>query len=199
MGTKAEKTKRRILDAASQLFWQASYHGVNMCAISGAAGVNKASVYSYYPSKEALAVAVIQDYCERTKADLYEAVFQATPNPLERLTQIYQRIYQSTQAACVGGSTCPGCPFINFAIEMSTQSEPMRQEVERCFDQFAHYYRLLVQDARKQGIGTAVLTEEQAVTALMSNLHGATVAAKISNQPDLILEHLVFAHQILER
>ncbi|HBN31146.1 MAG TPA: TetR/AcrR family transcriptional regulator, partial [Rhodobacteraceae bacterium] len=41
---KREDTRNHILDTALDLFWQQSYHGVNMNALSRAAGLNKATV-----------------------------------------------------------------------------------------------------------------------------------------------------------
>lgn len=50
---------RRVLDAAKQHFFEHGYEGANLDAIASEADVSKMTVYSYFPSKEALFEAVI--------------------------------------------------------------------------------------------------------------------------------------------
>jgi len=97
MKTKGEKTRDRIVDVAAELFWKNSYQGVNTNTISAAAGVNKATLYRYFPSKDDIALAAIENYCDRTVAYVFEGSFQTTDDPLERLAEIYQRVYQTAR------------------------------------------------------------------------------------------------------
>lgn len=85
MKTKGEKTKQRILNTAAELFWQNSYQGVNTDTISQTAGVNKATLYRYFPSKDELALAVLGHYCDRGIEYVFESSLQGTDDPLEQI------------------------------------------------------------------------------------------------------------------
>ncbi|MDE2149653.1 MAG: TetR/AcrR family transcriptional regulator [Gammaproteobacteria bacterium] len=62
-GTRQRKTEK-ILDAALQAFLEAGYGAVSMDVIAARAGVSKATVYTRFPSKQALFAAVITRECE---------------------------------------------------------------------------------------------------------------------------------------
>lgn len=52
-------TRGRILDAAEDLFAAQGFAGVSVRMISGAVGLNQASIYNHFPSKQALYEAVL--------------------------------------------------------------------------------------------------------------------------------------------
>jgi TetR/AcrR family transcriptional repressor of nem operon len=60
-----QDTKLQIVNAAIDLFWKTSYHATNMNDLSRAAGVNKATVYQHFGSKEELAVAAVARAADR--------------------------------------------------------------------------------------------------------------------------------------
>jgi TetR/AcrR family transcriptional repressor of mexJK operon len=55
--------RRQILDAAGPLFLKEGYAAVSMDAIARAAGVSKATVYVYFPGKDALFGAIVAERC----------------------------------------------------------------------------------------------------------------------------------------
>lgn len=198
MKTKGEKTKDRIVEVAAELFWKNSYQGVNTNTISQAAGVNKATLYRYFPSKDDLALAAIDNYCDRTVAYVFEGSFQVTEDPLECLAEIYQRVYQTAQNNFSQDGCSPGCPFVNMAVEMATANSTIRDRVDQCFQRFGHYYRQIVLTAQERGIRSTNVDVDQAVNALINVMNGAMVASKVSNQPEAILKMIPVAQQILK-
>lgn len=56
--------RRRILDSSAELFVQQGYVGTSLRQIAGAAGIQPASVYHHFRSKEDLFVAVLDDGIE---------------------------------------------------------------------------------------------------------------------------------------
>lgn len=53
-------TRGRILHAALGLFAELGYHGTSIRAIGEAAGINSATLYSHYPSKEDILASLIE-------------------------------------------------------------------------------------------------------------------------------------------
>jgi AcrR family transcriptional regulator len=91
----AERTARtedRILDASEVVFARRGLAGTRVREIAAAAGVNSASLYNYYPSKEALYEAVL----ERGIRPLSEllAEFAAAPDEPESARRIVRAVMQ---------------------------------------------------------------------------------------------------------
>ena len=65
----ADARRAQLLDAATRAFSELGYRGATTKAIAGEAGVAEALIYRYFPSKEALFIAVV----ERTASRLVHA------------------------------------------------------------------------------------------------------------------------------
>ncbi len=203
MKRKGERTRERILEVAAQLFWKRSYHGVNMNEIAAAAAVNKASLYQYFPSKEKLALATIAYNASATGDWVFDGSFAATSGPMERLSLIYQRVYETTKAAFDADGRCPGCPFVNIGVEMATDNVLVREAVNETFRVFGEYYLRIVRDldaarASTNAGAAPYLDEALAVDFLISNMNGAMVASKLQNRPEAVLDGFRTAQKFLE-
>ncbi|KIE28242.1 hypothetical protein LK08_04435 [Streptomyces sp. MUSC 125] len=60
-----ELTRARLLEAAAVAFARDGLVGANINTISQEAGYAKGTIYNYFPSKEALFAAVVQEACDR--------------------------------------------------------------------------------------------------------------------------------------
>ena len=58
-GTKGERTARRILDVAEDLFARQAYDGTSLRQIADGAGIKEPGLYNHFPSKQALYEAVL--------------------------------------------------------------------------------------------------------------------------------------------
>ena len=67
-------TRELLLDSASNSFYKDGYQGANIAAILKEVGINKGSMYHFFKSKKALALAVIKERIEPTLMAKYEAV-----------------------------------------------------------------------------------------------------------------------------
>lgn len=66
--TRANSTRRRLLDAAATLLADVPYDALSVRAVCAAAGANPAAVHYHFGSKEALVSALLQDRFESTWA-----------------------------------------------------------------------------------------------------------------------------------
>jgi AcrR family transcriptional regulator len=80
-----DERRRQLLDAGSQLFTEHAYEEISMQQVAHAAGVSKALLYHYFPSKIDLFKAAVAD-----KASELQAVIEprAGAEPLEQLSEI---------------------------------------------------------------------------------------------------------------
>ena len=81
---RAEATRRRILDSAVDLFSELGYGETGLADVLARAGVSKGAFYYHFDSKEAVAVAIIEDYRLRSAEAVREHVDRSAPL-LERI------------------------------------------------------------------------------------------------------------------
>lgn len=58
---RGEATRRRLLDAAEQEFGERGFHAASVSAVTLRAGVSQGTFYIYFPSKEAIFSAVVEE------------------------------------------------------------------------------------------------------------------------------------------
>jgi len=84
----AGDVRRRILDAASELFYRDGIRATGITAIIANAGVAKASFYHHFPSKDDLVIAWLQQRSRLRLEDLAKAEHRAR-SPEERLLVLF--------------------------------------------------------------------------------------------------------------
>jgi len=111
---------------AARLFLERSYQAVGVDEICQAADVRKGSFYHYFASKSELAKAVVDRHADAFQRRLSRST---APTPAQKLHAIPDAIgaIQSALEAQFGRAV--GCPFGNFAAELSTTDEDLRQHL----------------------------------------------------------------------
>lgn len=101
---RAEATRRRILDSAVDLFSELGYGETGLADVLARAGVSKGAFYYHFDSKEAVAVAIIEDYRSRNAAAVLERIDPSAPL-LDRMivaTFVSAAILESDKTARIG-------------------------------------------------------------------------------------------------
>ncbi len=81
--------RRRIIDAAAELFAEHHYHEVRMDAIALRAGVAKGTIYLHFKDKEALYLALVEDGMDRLLEKIDASL--AEVEPAERKFEVLVR------------------------------------------------------------------------------------------------------------
>lgn len=101
---RAEATRRRILDSAVDLFSELGYGETGLADVLARAGVSKGAFYYHFDSKEAVAVAIIEDYRRRNAEAVLERIDLSAPM-LDRMivaTFVSAAILESDKTARIG-------------------------------------------------------------------------------------------------
>ncbi len=174
---------QRIIEAALRLFREKGFSAVGISEVCDAADVNKGSFCHFFKSKQALALAVVDDYAEASAAAFAVAEDTDLP-PLERIRILFEG---NAQMHCESASACAGmvhgCMFGNFALELSTQDELVRERVE---------HHIAAQVAQLQVALDAAVDDQsipaqdtaQSARLLISLLQGGVLMAKVGRRPE---------------
>ena len=84
-----ERQRRRILDAAAQLFDSRGIDGVTMSEITAASGVQPSTIYQYFSSKDDIVWAILGELMQEKRC-LAEAAMKDAPNTLARITALLE-------------------------------------------------------------------------------------------------------------
>lgn len=152
---------RRVLDAASELFYERGIHAVGVDAIAEAAGVTKKTLYDRFGSKEALVLAYLQAREARWREHLLAALAERPEPGVDRVLTVFDAAESWSTA-----NSPRGCSAVNARAE--TTDGAVLTEVER---EKAWQLGLLVDLCREAG----ARSPEDTARTLMLLYEGAIV------------------------
>ncbi|MFF4653382.1 TetR/AcrR family transcriptional regulator [Streptomyces sp. NPDC001380] len=171
--------KEKILTAAHALIEQRGYSGLGVAEICKAAGVPKGSFYYFFESKEALALAVIEEHWAAEQRE-WSGILGGDAAPLERLRQLFEAMQASQQAGQESCGVISGCLFGNLSLEMSNQTEAVRERLQKIFEAQAEMVGRVIAEAQARGEAT-VADRHAAAQSVVAQLEGQVLFAKLYN------------------
>ncbi|MFD8389455.1 TetR/AcrR family transcriptional regulator [Streptomyces sp. NPDC059680] len=171
--------KEKILTAAQSLIELRGYSALGVAEICKAAGVPKGSFYYFFESKEALALAVLDEHWEAQRRDWVRAL-QNDGEPLSRLHRLFEETEAGLRAGQQSCGTVSGCMFGNLTLELSNQTEPIRERLQQIFEAQVEMVEEVVAEARERGEVTVGDTRE-AARSVVAQLEGQVLFAKLYN------------------
>ncbi|MES9843584.1 MAG: TetR/AcrR family transcriptional regulator [Candidatus Sedimenticola sp. 6PFRAG5] len=179
-------TRTRILATARELFHSRSYADVGIKEICDIAKVQKGSFYHFFPSKQDLAMAVIDDMADDWAHGFVAEAFDQNLPPIERLDYMVDAAYYWQKAAKDIEGHMPGCLFGNLALEVSTRDDVLRAKLNAVFDKARARFHETLDEAVETGAMSPLDTKATAA-AMLAYLEGIILLAKTKNDPDLVL------------
>jgi len=181
----AKDTRERLLLTARDLVHEASLAEVSIEDICAGAGVHRGSLYHFFPSKEALGLAVLDVNWVMLRAVLDEA-FQAEAEPLARIDLFVDGFSRMLGLMRQKMGTTPGCPLGDLAAELSAQPGPGRDRAQAVLETWVGYFTDAIRDA--QAGGQLARTADPHLTALrvLAYLQGMALLAKVYDRPGMV-------------
>lgn len=174
--------RERLLEAASNLLRERSYSSIGVAEICAAAGVQKGSFYYYFASKQALALAVIDEHWVLQRAE-WSRVFESSA-PLEsQLRELFELTTEIQVASASGTGSVSGCLFGNLALEMSGQDDQIRERIQEIFEEQISLVAAAINRAVGGGEIPPVADESGVAKSIVAQLEGLVLFAKLFNEP----------------
>ncbi|MFI9603457.1 TetR/AcrR family transcriptional regulator [Streptomyces sp. NPDC052043] len=171
--------KEKILTAAHSLIEQRGYTALGVAEICKAAGVPKGSFYYFFESKEALALAVIDQQWEIQRSD-WTRVLRDNAEPLQRLRRLLEETEADLREGQQSCGTVSGCMFGNLTLELSNQTRPIRERLQEVFDAQLKMVDDVIAEARERG-EVSVHDTREAARSIVAQLEGQVLFAKLYN------------------
>ncbi|WP_405904865.1 MULTISPECIES: TetR/AcrR family transcriptional regulator [unclassified Streptomyces] len=171
--------REKILSAAQTLIELRGYSALGVAEICKTAGVPKGSFYYFFESKEALALAVIDEHWAGQKAD-WTRILNEDAVPLDRLRRLFEETEAGQRAGQQSCGTVSGCLFGNLTLELSNQTEAIRMRLQEIFEAQVEMVDSVIAEALERHEVTVTDTRE-AARSVVAQLEGQVLFAKLYN------------------
>ncbi len=170
--TATSEARQRILETADRLFYQDGIRAVGIDRIIAEAGAAKMTLYSHFPSKDDLIVAVLQHREKQVLEYFRSAMERHGRRTGDRLLAFFAALGEWFESPGFRG-----CAFQNAAVELADPSHPGRQFVRDHKRRFSEMLRGFVEES----VGQRAATLAPAISLLVE---GAIVTTMIRGTPE---------------
>ena len=105
--TVAPTKKQEIIAQAYDAFYDGGFHATGIDTVMANSGISKRTLYKYFPSKEDLIEAVLDQYGEDTDTYLFQPALARSADPREQILALFDVRREMMER------TCRGCLAMN--------------------------------------------------------------------------------------
>lgn len=182
-------TRQRVLEKSRGLLQSLGFHGFSFQTVADQLKIKKPSLFDHYKNKEELGVSLIQDYEARFAQ--WIQTFQDR-SPLEKLDCYFDLIFRFSQSQ---GQICPMCAL---SAELHTLPKPMQSELRRVQKRLSKWIESMIDQGKLEGTIKKTVKSTQAAEQIIALALGSQMTARISQNPQIVLDSKKQIRRILE-
>jgi TetR/AcrR family transcriptional regulator, transcriptional repressor for nem operon len=191
-----EKTRKQILDVAFQEIYHHGFQGVSINEIVAKTDVTKGAFFHYFPTKNALAYAIVDEMLKEMTLDRWVRPLAAYQNPVQGIITRFKKIIENTPE----DSIKYGCPLNNLTQEMSSVDPVFREKLGEVLNLWIDETEKYVKLAQERGylskkvspreVAEFVVMVEEGSFGMVKNLRDKQVYWSLFNSLKQYLESL---------
>ena len=189
MGRRKTYERDEVLTSAMNTFWESGFHKTSARELAGAMGVNVATIYTEFGSKEGLYAAALEHY-EREVVDAFFGPLEGPDASIETLRAALRQF----PALAAQVAAAPGCLVTNAAVERAPDPSASHEVMSRYVARIAAGARHALTNASAGGqpdpaalerfanhlvavlLGMFVMTRAQVEEAVLNDVAESAVA-----------------------
>ena len=176
----AQRTRGRLLQAASREIHRSGFRNADLDAILARAGVTKGALYYHFDNKEALGYAVVDEVIARNLRQKWVQPLRNAKDPIDVLVRIIQS--ESLKREDVQRS----CPLLNLSQEMSGLDEGFRRRTARVYKDWHDAMAEALREGQKRRVVRSDIDANETATFLIAAWEGYVVLGKNSQDPRMM-------------
>ncbi|CDX27417.1 Regulatory protein TetR [Mesorhizobium sp. ORS 3324] len=180
-----EGMRRRVLDVAEDSFQTRGYHASSLGDLMAAAGVTGGALHHHFPTKKALALAVIEERVAAAVQDTWIAPLQAAPSAREGVRAVFEAVAAELEQQ----GFVRGCPLNNLAHELSLADADFRSALARIFSGWRQAIADKVREDQEMG-GEGGTDPDRFAALTVAAYSGAMSMAKTAQDAGVLRECL---------
>lgn len=182
-GTRLTPAAQRILEVASELFYERGLHAVGVDTIAAESGVTKRTLYDRFGSKDALVVAYLEGRDRRWR-ELVDTHLRGADDAIARVLAPFDALADWVAA------DSRGCCFVNAFAELPEPDHPARR--------IGVAEKRWLRDLFCELLTGAGITDPGQLAVQLLNLHeGAIVSHSVAGEPRAVAAARAAAHTLI--
>ena len=188
-----QTTREHLIEVGLERIHKVGYCATGVKELLDIAGVPKGSFYHYFPSKEAFAVEVLQQYATTETRRLEAILGNGKLPPLKRLRKYFNEI------ASVFGQKGPisGCLIGNMSLEIADHSPNIQSFLSGAFGRWQQGIAAVLRLAVDRGDLPRSTKPDELASFLLNSWEGALVRSKAEKSDQSLDTFLYFAFSVL--
>ncbi|MBW3519645.1 TetR/AcrR family transcriptional regulator [Flavobacterium sp. NKUCC04_CG] len=191
--TKAEKTKRFIVEKTALLFNVKGYAGTSLSDMTSATGLTKGSIYGNFSNKESVALAAF-DFSVQRVFDGLKKTQRMEASAFENLSALFNFHKENWQDIALNG----GCPLLNAAVEADDNLPFMKAAVQHSFILWSKRIVYLIEKGVKEKEFKATVNSEELANTFIMLIQGGVLLSKMSSDSKHIVTAVQRIHLIIK-
>jgi TetR/AcrR family transcriptional regulator, transcriptional repressor for nem operon len=175
-------TREHLISTATGLFLCKGYGAVGTSELCRAAGVNKGTLYHFFPAKSDLLAAAIDAYAQPLGA-AFAAVATSALRPRDKLAALFAVPEHAVRQWQGQTGSVHGCLVGNIALELGAAYEPVRVAVQSSLSAWQRAIEPVVAELCREG-ELPELDPSRGAALMVAMIQGGLVVAKARNDPD---------------
>ncbi|MDX8443261.1 TetR/AcrR family transcriptional regulator [Mesorhizobium australafricanum] len=175
--------RRRVLDVAEDSFQARGYHASSLGDLMAAAGVTGGALHHHFPTKKALALAVIEERVAAAVQQTWIDPVLAAPSAREGVRAVFEAVAAELEQQ----GYVRGCPLNNLAHELSLADDEFRMALTRIF---AGWRRAIADKMRADQMDGGGTDPDRFAALAIAAYSGAMSMAKTSQDAGVLRECL---------
>jgi TetR/AcrR family transcriptional regulator, transcriptional repressor for nem operon len=172
------EVRRRLLAAGLELIFTRGFNGCGVQEITAAAGIPKGSFYNYFVTKDAFAVAVLEEYWKWVEKNFCSVLRNPKVKPLDRIAKYFRAMTDEKQAR----KFTLGCLIGNLSLEVSDSSPDARQKLANIFKLWQEPIAATLREAQERNELSRDRKVDDLAAALIEAWEGAVMRGKVEQQ-----------------
>ncbi|PDQ19317.1 TetR family transcriptional regulator [Mesorhizobium sanjuanii] len=180
-----EGMRKRVLDVAEESFQARGYHASSIGDLMAAAGVTGGALHHHFPTKKALALAVIEERVASAVEETWIAPVQLAGSAREGVRMVFEAVAAELESQ----GFVRGCPLNNLAHELSLADPEFRMALAGIFSA----WRQAIADkarADRQAGGDGGIDPEHFAALAVAVYSGAMAMAKTAQDAGVLRDCL---------
>ncbi len=192
-------SKDKILATAKELFYRVGYETTSVDDILKQCKVAKSNFYYHFPTKEDLALSVLELRVQEYEAVVLQSLKNEALAPTERLEQFFAR-FCKTHIEEEGSA---GCPFGNFAAALPTlktdeSCERFRRQLSKLFSEMEAAIRHCIAAGVRTGEFQPNILPAECALLMVAVLQGLLMLTKTHQEPRILKDSLIAVQKLLQ-
>ncbi|WP_184546385.1 TetR/AcrR family transcriptional regulator [Mucilaginibacter sp. FT3.2] len=177
--SKAERTRRFILETTAPIFNKKGYAGTSLSDLTEATGLTKGSIYGNFANKEEVAAAAFDYNSGMIRKQIQDRVQKAITYYDKLL--VYAQVYHSfTRTATFPAG---GCPILNTAVDADDTNPLLKEKAAHAVLRWKKSIENLIQSGIEAGEFRADVDINGTALSMIALIEGGIMIAKVTNTP----------------